>query len=177
MQQFFTELLLIVKSVCLLTFAKFVWVVKTVFSSLRILWEPRQISSNYKFLPFFLTIVVVLAIAACNHNTPQQEKSQIETDKSAFAGTPIETKMVSNTLGEVEVPLKPQRVVVLEENIVLDSVLALGIKPVGVVSCRDCEENFRGIPSDLLRERTFPRKNYQFKTRFNSGVNMAQEFL
>jgi iron complex transport system substrate-binding protein len=95
---------------------------------------------NSKFLLFLLTIVVFLAIAACNHNIPQSAKSQIAT------------KTVSNILGEVKVPLKPQRVVVLEENIILDSVLALGIKPVGVAYCRECEEKFRGIPSDLLAD-------------------------
>ncbi|MEA5605706.1 iron-siderophore ABC transporter substrate-binding protein [Nostoc sp. UHCC 0252] len=99
-----------------------------------------------------MTIVAVLAIAACNHNTPQQEKSQIEIDKPALAQTPIETKTVSDALGKVEIPVQPQRVVVLEENIVLDSVLALGIKPVGVMYCRDCEEKFRGIPNELLAD-------------------------
>ncbi|MDM9379469.1 iron-siderophore ABC transporter substrate-binding protein [Chlorogloeopsis sp. ULAP01] len=133
-------ILLFIKDICLLTFIQLVRVVKTVFSRWSLLWKPRQISRNYRFLPFLLTIVVVLAIAACNYNTPQQQNSQIET------------RTVSNTLGEVEVPLKPQRVVVLEENIVLDSVLALGIKPVGVVDCRECEEKFRGIPNDLLAD-------------------------
>lgn len=139
-------LLLGVKGVCLLTFAKFVRVVKTVFFSLHILWQPRQILSNYKFLPFFLTIVVVLAIAACNHKIP------IGIHKSTLAPTPIETKIVSHALGKVKIPLKPQRVIVLEENVVLDSVVALGIKPVGVVYCAGCEEKFRGIPSDLLAD-------------------------
>ncbi|WP_251957846.1 hypothetical protein [Nostoc commune] len=60
------RLLLGVKAACALTFTKFVWVAKTVFSRLRVLWQSRQGKSNYKFLPFFLTIVVVLAIAACN---------------------------------------------------------------------------------------------------------------
>ncbi|MDZ7954626.1 iron-siderophore ABC transporter substrate-binding protein [Nostoc sp. DedQUE09] len=140
------RLLLGMKAICALTFAKFVWVVKTVFFSLHILWQPRQVSSNYKFLPFFLTIVVVLAIAACNHNT------HIVTHKSTLARTPIETKTVSHALGKVEIPLQPQRVIVLEENIILDSVVALGIKPVGVVYCGGCEEKFRGIPSELLAD-------------------------
>ncbi|MDZ8087602.1 MAG: iron-siderophore ABC transporter substrate-binding protein [Nostoc sp. DedQUE12b] len=140
------RLLLGMKAICALTFAKFVWVVKTVFFSLHILWQPRQVSSNYKFLPFFLTIVVVLAIAACNHNT------YIVTHKSTLARTPIETKTISHALGKVEIPLQPQRVIVLEENIILDSVVALGIKPVGVVYCGGCEEKFRGIPSDLLAD-------------------------
>ncbi|MBD2164910.1 iron-siderophore ABC transporter substrate-binding protein [Calothrix membranacea FACHB-236] len=95
---------------------------------------------NSKFLLFLLTIFLVVAIAACNHNIPQTVNNQIAT------------KTVSNILGEVKVPLKPQRVVVLEENIVLDSVLALGIKPVGVAYCQECEEKFRGIPSDLLAD-------------------------
>lgn len=128
-------LLVLVKGVCVLTFAKFVWVVKTVFSS------------NYKFLPFFLTLVAVVAIAACN-NTSQLE----QRETSATALSPIETKTISHALGKVKIPLKPQRVVVLEENIILDSVVALGVKPVGVMYCQDCEENFRGIPSDLLAD-------------------------
>ncbi|MFN6461436.1 MAG: iron-siderophore ABC transporter substrate-binding protein [Nostoc sp. DedVER02] len=114
-------LLLIVKGVCLLTFAKFVWVVKTVFSSLRILWQPRQISSSYKFLPFFLTIVVVLAIAAaCNHNTPQLEKSQ----------TTENCRIVQHAMGEICVPNYPKRIVTLNPA-ALGNAIALGIQPAG----------------------------------------------
>ncbi|MFN6562894.1 MAG: iron-siderophore ABC transporter substrate-binding protein [Nostoc sp. ChiSLP01] len=140
-------LFFVIKAVWLLIFAKFVRVVHIVFSSLRILWQNRQISSNYKFLPFFLIIVIVLAIAACHSNTSQLEKKQTS---STAVRVPIATKFVNHVLGQVEIPLKPQRVIVLEENLILDSVLALGVKPVGVMSCHGCEENFRGIPSDLL---------------------------
>ncbi|MFN6570073.1 iron-siderophore ABC transporter substrate-binding protein [Dendronalium sp. ChiSLP03b] len=144
-----TALLVIVKAVCLLTFAKFVWVVHTIFSSLRVLWKPRRISSKYKLLPFLLTIVAILAIAACQNDRLQLEKKQTS---STAVRTPIETRVINHALGQVEIPLKPQRVVVLEENLILDSVMALRVKPVGVVSCLDCEENFRGIPSQLVAD-------------------------
>ncbi|MBH8571734.1 ABC transporter substrate-binding protein [Nostocaceae cyanobacterium CENA369] len=142
-----TALLILVKAVCLLTFAKFVRVVRSIFSSLPVLWKPRRISHKYKLLPFVLTIVVILAIAACQNDKLQLEKKQT----SSTAGrSPIATKVINHALGQVEIPLKPQRVIVLEENLILDSVVALGVKPVGVVFCRDCEENFRGIPNQLL---------------------------
>ncbi|WP_227789011.1 MULTISPECIES: iron-siderophore ABC transporter substrate-binding protein [unclassified Nodularia (in: cyanobacteria)] len=114
------RLLLGLKAVCLLTFAKFVWVVKTVFSSLRILWQPRQILSNYKFLPFFLTIVLVLAIAACNNNIPQLEKRQ--TTKNC--------RIVHHAMGEICVPNHPKRIVTLNPA-ALGNAIALGIQPTG----------------------------------------------
>lgn len=116
-------LLLGVKAVFLLTFAKFVWVVKTVFFNLHILWQPQKVSSNYKFLPFFLTIVVVLAIAACNHNTPQLEKSQ--TTKNC--------RIVQHAMGEICVPDHPKRIVTLNPA-ALGNAIALGIQPTGSVT-------------------------------------------
>ncbi|MBE9112770.1 iron-siderophore ABC transporter substrate-binding protein [Nodosilinea sp. LEGE 07298] len=90
----------------------------------------------------------MLAIAACNNSTPD---IAAEHTNSAVR-SPAETKIVSHALGEIEIPINPQRVVVLDDQVLLDPVLALGVEPVGALSCFDCEEDFRGIPGDLVTD-------------------------
>ncbi|NJL46588.1 MAG: iron-siderophore ABC transporter substrate-binding protein [Leptolyngbyaceae cyanobacterium SM2_5_2] len=58
----------------------------------------------------------------------------------------VETKIVSHALGKAEIPLHPQRIVVLDSSFILDPLLALSINPVGVASCSYC------ISSDTLSE-------------------------
>ncbi|NJK70403.1 MAG: iron-siderophore ABC transporter substrate-binding protein [Microcoleus sp. SU_5_3] len=151
------RLLFVVKAVCLSTCAQFVWVVHTVFSSLRILWQPLHIPSNYKFLPIFLTTVSVLAIAACHSGTLQLEQMQksstaMGTSKSGLVRTPAETQVVNDAFGKVKIPLHPQRIVALDDHHIIDSLLALGVEPVGVISCSGCQEAFPGIPNDLVAD-------------------------
>ncbi|GJD15205.1 ABC transporter, ferrichrome binding protein [Rivularia sp. IAM M-261] len=73
----------------------------------------------------------------------------MQTGKS-IVQAPIATKIVSDAFGKVEIPLHPQRIIVLDDHTYLDPVLALGIKPVGIMSCYGCNEDYRGIPDDLV---------------------------
>ncbi|MEM9808542.1 MAG: ABC transporter substrate-binding protein, partial [Cyanobacteria bacterium P01_D01_bin.56] len=53
---------------------------------------------------------------------------------------PVATKTVNHILGQTEIPLNPQRIVVLDANreFLLDGVLALGMKPIGLARCSSC---------------------------------------
>jgi iron complex transport system substrate-binding protein len=104
------------------------------------------------FLLLLLLITAIfLTITAYNISWQKQISSTpMQTGKSTLAQKPIVTKIVSDAFGQVEIPLHPQRVVVLDDHTYLDPVLALGIKPVGIMSCDGCDENYRGIPDDLV---------------------------
>ena len=108
----------------------------------------KKVARKINFLLFFLAAFTALILSACHHNLVQVERRE-----SAIAVMPVETKVVEDAFGKVEIPLNPQRVVVLDDHTVLDPVLALGIKPVGVVSCTPvCLESFRGIPNELVAD-------------------------
>ncbi|MBW4621239.1 MAG: iron-siderophore ABC transporter substrate-binding protein [Cyanosarcina radialis HA8281-LM2] len=100
----------------------------------------------------FLTAIIVFTIAAYNSKTlwlkPGEINSNIgSTTPLSLAQKPVPTKIVSHAFGRVEIPLNPQRIVVLDgEGFLLDSLLALGIKPVGLPRCSNC------IHSDIYSE-------------------------
>jgi iron complex transport system substrate-binding protein len=78
-----------------------------------------------------LLIIGILAFAfvsACRGNSPQQIGSQAE-NTSAEA-----VRVIDHAFGQTQVPINPQRVVVL--NTGLDTALSLGVKPVGTVRVR-----------------------------------------
>ena len=69
-------------------------------------------------------ILTFTLVSACGGNAPQQAGSQADN-------TSAETvRVVDHALGETKVPVNPQRVVVVAG---LDTVLSLGVKPVGSV--------------------------------------------
>ncbi|XPM61261.2 MAG: ABC transporter substrate-binding protein [Leptolyngbya sp. IPPAS B-1204] len=70
----------------------------------------------------------------------------MQTDQSSLAQKSAATKIVSHTLGQVEIPVHPQRIVVLDGSFFLDPLLALAIKPVGAATCPYC------IKSDTLNQ-------------------------
>jgi len=108
----------------------------------------KEVINKIGFLLFFLAFSTVLIVNACSNNA-----AQLESQENATFAPPVETKVVEDALGQVEVPLHPQRVVVLDDHTFLDPVLALGIKPVGIVSCAPiCLEPFRGIPNELVAD-------------------------
>jgi len=113
----------------------------------RALWQFLTVRSTGKFLSIFLATVVILALASCHSRPPEQ--SQINS-----TGTQAlrETRIVDHALGEVEIPVHPQRVVVLHDMLILDSVLALGVKPVGSIYWPYEGERFRGIPPELVAD-------------------------
>lgn len=69
---------------------------------------------------FLLSIAVVIAIAACNNNTPTQPNSTLTEN----------CRVIQHTMGETCVPLDPQRIVVLDSEM-LEAAIALDKKPVG----------------------------------------------
>ncbi len=139
--------LLVVKIIFRSFLAQVFRVVHSVLSSLRIAWRTQTILSRYNFLLIFLTTVAILVIVGCNSGTTEIEAKHTS---STVVQSPVETKVVTHALGEVEIPANPKRIVVLDESLLLDPVLALGVEPIGVISCQGCEENFRGIPDELV---------------------------
>lgn len=102
-----------------------------------------------KFLTIFLTTVATLAIASC-YSTPSQTE---QSPTSSIATRSLaETQVVSHALGQVKIPVNPQRVIVLHDMLILDSVLALDVKPVGSTYWNYEGERFRGIPPDLVAD-------------------------
>lgn len=77
--------------------------------------------------PFLLiALSFLLMIAACYK--PSTQKNNLST---AQAKATSECRVIKHRLGEACIPLEPQRIVVLDVPAILDSLLALGIKPVG----------------------------------------------
>lgn len=78
----------------------------------------------YKLLKLFLlTTLTFTIITGCNHYSPQ--KSQISNSNSATS----KCKLIKHDLGEACVPLSPQRIIALDENM-MEILLALDLKPV-----------------------------------------------
>ncbi|WP_081588122.1 ABC transporter substrate-binding protein [Gloeocapsa sp. PCC 7428] len=110
-------------------------------------WWRRSLSSSYKFLALFLVTIAVLVVSACQSNTLQLKQNQT---KLTATQSSIETQVVSHALGEVEIPVNPQRIVVLHDA-VLGAVLELGVKPIGAVYWdHGGGEDFRGIPPEWV---------------------------
>ncbi|MDZ8264278.1 iron-siderophore ABC transporter substrate-binding protein [Nostoc sp. ChiQUE01b] len=77
--------------------------------------------------PFLLVALsVLLMITACHK--PSTSKNNLST---AQAKATSECRVIKHRLGEACIPLKPKRIVTLDAQAILDSLLALGIKPVG----------------------------------------------
>lgn len=96
-------------------------------------------TQNILFL-LLLTALTVVTLTACNSLWLKQSQ------RLTVVQSPVNTQIVSGAFGQVEVPLHPQRVVVLDGSGILGSMLALGIKPVGYAPCLDC------IGEDALSE-------------------------
>ncbi|MEM1256839.1 MAG: iron-siderophore ABC transporter substrate-binding protein [Cyanobacteria bacterium P01_H01_bin.21] len=113
-----------------------------------------------KIIVFFLllTATFICTMTACdsktlisdqgkNHSTSGQTPSIPSEQK------PLATKTVNHILGQTEIPLHPQRIVVLDatSEFLLDGVLALGIKPIGLARCSNCinSDPFSDVVGDL----------------------------
>ena len=70
-------------------------------------------------------ILTFVLVSACRGNVPQQTNSQADNTSTEAV------RVVNHATGKTEVPIDPQRVVVL--SIGLDTVLSLGVKPVGSI--------------------------------------------
>jgi iron complex transport system substrate-binding protein len=86
-------------------------------------------------------------LLACHSNTWQNAIQDNHT--LPISPLPVDTKVVKHALGETRVPIKPQRIVVLNDIGLLDPVLSLGIKPIGTVSYfPQYDFLFRGVTND-----------------------------
>ena len=69
---------------------------------------------------FLLGILIVVAIASCNNNTPTKPDPALTEN----------CRVIQHAMGETCVPLNPQRIVVLD-SLMLEAAIALDEKPVG----------------------------------------------
>jgi iron complex transport system substrate-binding protein len=89
----------------------------------------------------FLTTIVSFVLIACNGKMQWLTNSTaVRNPPLSLVQKPVATKIVSHTLGQVEIPLRPQRIVVLDASnaFFLDALSALGVKPVGLTRCSNC---------------------------------------
>jgi iron complex transport system substrate-binding protein len=108
----------------------------------------RRVGCRKSLFLFLLVTIAAIATLACTNKTIYLKK---ERGSSLGERPSIATKIVKDAVREVEIPLHPKRVIVLDDHTYLDPVLALGIRPVGVISCEpDCNEAFRGIPFEFV---------------------------
>lgn len=79
-------------------------------------------------LALLAAVTAVLMVASCSGPRIQV----IANDKSDAAANVASTRTISHAFGRTEVPLHPQRVVLLNPVVDLDNLLALGIVPIGI---------------------------------------------
>ncbi|WP_254812014.1 ABC transporter substrate-binding protein [Streptomyces cavourensis] len=93
-----------------------------------------------------LTVAAALTLSACGFSSDSGSASGSSGSDDASAGAP---RTVKTAMGDVKVPANPQRVVVLD-SAELDSVLTLGMKPVGATHS-DVQSGFLNyLPKDQV---------------------------
>ncbi|MEM7794614.1 MAG: iron-siderophore ABC transporter substrate-binding protein [Cyanobacteria bacterium P01_C01_bin.118] len=112
-----------------------------------------------KIIVFFLLLAatVVCTMTACGIRRLMSDQEIHSTSGQAPSTSteqdPVATRTVSHVLGQTEIPLHPQRIVVLDANSdsLLDGVLALGLKPIGLARCSSCikSDPFSDVVGDL----------------------------
>ena len=113
-----------------------------------------------KIIVFFLLLAatVVCAMTACNNKALKSDPREIHSSPAHSSPIPshqkpVATKTVNHILGQSEIPLDPQRIVVLDatSEFLLDGLLALGIKPIGLARCPSClnSDPFSDVVGDL----------------------------
>ncbi|MBW4642405.1 MAG: iron-siderophore ABC transporter substrate-binding protein [Goleter apudmare HA4340-LM2] len=86
-------------------------------------------------------------VSACNKQTGDTLNS---LDTSPWLSS-SSTRIVKHAGGETKIPLKPQRIITLHDSTILDPVLALGIKPIGVATYSPrTQVLFRGITKEQV---------------------------
>ena len=94
---------------------------------------------------FLLAATVICTMTACDSRTLRGDQGDIQSTSGQAPAIsseqkPVATKTVSHSLGQTEIPLHPERIVVLDahNDFLLDGLLALGIKPIGLTRCSNC---------------------------------------
>ncbi|PSB47344.1 iron-siderophore ABC transporter substrate-binding protein [Cyanosarcina cf. burmensis CCALA 770] len=104
-----------------------------------------KIKSPIKLLLLGIVTIVLLWVSH-KYLFPQQLQGDRTSPTSQL---PVATKVVKHVLGETRIPIKPQRIIVLNDIGLLDPVLSLGIKPIGTVSFfPEYDFLFRGVTND-----------------------------
>lgn len=93
--------------------------------------------------PFLLMAFSFFLITSCYQ--PVTQKLDITS------AIPSECRVVKHKLGETCIPVKPQRVIALDSSGILDSLLALGIKPIGMTFINHLGRKlFHGLSADEI---------------------------
>jgi iron complex transport system substrate-binding protein len=146
---------------------------------------------THKITLFLLLSIamIVFTITACNSKLLWGKQGEIkttivQTPSLSLAQKPVAIKTVSHALGKVEIPLHPQRIVVLDADgaFLLDGLLALGIKPVGLTRCSNCinsdpfSEFLGDIPSVGTNEQPSLEKILMLKPDLILGYRWQKSF-
>ena len=147
--------------------------------------------STRKIVLFLLVILgaVVCIMTACDSRSLNFEQGEMHSTSGqtlplSLKQNPVATKMVTHTLGQTEIPLHPQRIVVLDadNNFLLDGLLALGMKPIGLARCSSCiaSDPFNDIlgevPSVGTEERPSLEKILSLKPDLILGYEWQEAF-
>lgn len=90
--------------------------------------------------------VSIILLWACQHISDDKPR---QFDSNLPIYQPVATRVVKHAGGETKIPMKPQRIITLHDSTILDPVLALGVKPIGIATYA-AEQGvlFRGITED-----------------------------
>ena len=97
----------------------------------------------YHLWLMLLAILSFLVVSACNSRMPQ---NSVSSQSPSFSS---ECRNVQHALGEICVPMNPQRVITLD-NSPLDAALALGVTPVGSTEFRKFKTYPNGQYSEIM---------------------------
>lgn len=79
-----------------------------------------------------LGIVALIALLAASGGSPAAPEPTSATVPTSVPAFSVQTHTITHALGEIDVPVSPQRIVVLDYNTV-EELIALGITPIGVL--------------------------------------------
>jgi iron complex transport system substrate-binding protein len=98
-------------------------------------------------MPFLLFVLLSFGVANCANPAIEKTETAIQPPS-----TLSECRVIPHEFGETCVPLNLQRIVALDPNIALESLIALGIKPVGFTWFDNSQgSNFLpGVPLDAI---------------------------
>jgi iron complex transport system substrate-binding protein len=107
----------------------------------------RKKAVSKTLLLLLIALTVVSTVAACRGDIYRLEQREVI---APVAQSLVLTKVIDHALGQAKIPLHPKRIVVLDDSLLLDPLLALGIKPVGFATCTVCLRE--SIPKQLIAD-------------------------
>ncbi|MBD6617805.1 iron-siderophore ABC transporter substrate-binding protein [Komarekiella sp. 'clone 1'] len=98
---------------------------------------------------FFWGLVSIILLWVSQHipdYNPHQFDNALPT-----SSLPVATRIVKHALGKTTIPIKPRRIITLHDSTILDPVLALGVKPIGIATyVPEQGVLFRGITEEQV---------------------------